>query len=100
MIPKNENKTEEMTSILKELHTYVPLDKTGKQIAIAFGGDQLTVERSRVCQELRAHSLEPTEQLGKLVPFAADWHAEATLLQVCIDACMHACMCSILLRTK
>ena len=41
VIPKNENKTEEMTLILKELHTYVPLDKTGKQIAIGFGGDQL-----------------------------------------------------------
>ena len=83
VIPKNENKTEEMTLIVRELQQlYVPRDKANKPISIALGGDQLTVERARVCQDLRKHSLLPDEQLGGFVPFAADWHAEATLLQV------------------
>ena len=82
VIPKNENKTEEMTQILRELHEYVPQGSAKKPIGIALGGDQLTVERARVCQDLQKHSFEPDEQLGGFVPFAADWHAEVTLLQV------------------
>ena len=73
VIPKNENRTDEMTSILQQLHKYIPLDQTGKHINIVLGGDQLTVERARVCQELRKHSIESTEQLGGLTPFAANW---------------------------
>ena len=77
--PKNENKNEEMTEILKELHELVPY-KDGEATAIALGGDQLTVERARICQDLRKHSFEPKEKLDGFVPFASDWHAEALLL--------------------
>lgn len=52
VIPRNENKTEEMTSILKELQQYVPSKGPKEHIPIAMGGDQLTAERARVCQDL------------------------------------------------
>ena len=49
---------------------------------IAFGGDQLTVERSRSAQARRATSDDPVDALQGLEPFAADWHAEANFLKV------------------
>ena len=73
-----------MTSILRELQKYVPEDSSKKPISIAFGGDQLTVEHARTCEDLRKHSLDSFEQLGGFIPFAADFHAEMVLLQVII----------------
>ena len=70
-----------MTIILQELQQFVP-HKDDKATAMALGGDQLTVERARVCQDLRKHSFESKDQLSGFVPFASDWHAEAILLQV------------------
>ena len=49
---------------------------------IAFGGDQLTVERSRSAQARRVTSDDPVDALQGLEPFAADWHAEANFLKV------------------
>ena len=80
------NKNEEMTEILKELHELVP-HKDGEATAIALGGDQLTVERAHICQDLRKHSFEPKEKLYGFVPFASDWHAEALLLQASHHNC-------------
>jgi hypothetical protein len=79
VIPRNENKIDEMTLILQDLQRYIPHNRP---VQIAFGGDQLTVERVRVCTDLRKHSFERNEQLGCFFPFAGDWHAEVTLLQV------------------
>ena len=72
-----------MTLILKELQEYVPHDsESSHPVPIALGGDQLTIERARVCQDLRKHSIDANERLGGFVPFSSDWHAEVTLLQV------------------
>ena len=47
VVPKNENKIDEVTSILRELQQqYVPLHNSDKPIGIALGGDQLTAERA------------------------------------------------------
>ncbi len=54
---------------------------------VAFGGDQLTVERSRNAQERRVNSDDPVDALQGLEPFAADWHAEANFLQVTLILC-------------
>ena len=89
VVPKNENKIDEMTSILRQLQEYVLVCSSDKPIGIALGGDQLTAERARTCQGLRAHSFSLSDQLGGFVPFTADWHAEVTLLQVYINACMY-----------
>lgn len=83
-----------MTSILKELQQYVPVHSSEKPIGIALGGDQLTAERVRTCQDLRKHSFIPSEQLDGFVPFTADWHAEVILLQVYI---IHNVICHIIL---
>ena len=78
VIPKNENKMDEMT---EELQHYIPVDYAGRPVSIGLGGDQLTVERARTCQHLRKHSINSVDQLGGYVPFAADFHAEMILLQ-------------------
>ena len=85
MIPENENEREGMTEIMELLHKYVPNCVGGsKDIKkIGFAGDQLTVERARNCQLIQAHSNSQTEALQGLMPFASDWHAELTILQVC-----------------
>ena len=85
MIPENENEREGITEIMELLHKYVPNCVGGsKDIKkIGFAGDQLTVERARNCQLIRAHSDSQTEALQGLMPFASDWHAELTILQVC-----------------
>ena len=85
VIPKNENKNDEMTAILEDLQKYVPQDSTKKPITIGFGGDQLTAERIRQCQLLRKHSFKTHDQLDGFTPFASDWHAEANLLQVHVN---------------
>lgn len=55
---------------------------------MAFGGDQLTCEKSKKCQQSRINSQNGREALLGLAPFAGDWHAEATLLQVCCTRTM------------
>ena len=72
VIPKNENKRDEITIILKDLQQYVPHDHSQKPISIAFGGDQLTCERARECQDLHKHPFDVNEQLGGFVLFSGD----------------------------
>lgn len=59
---------------------------------VAFGGDQLTVERSRNAQARRVNSDNFVDALEGLLPFPADWHAEANFLQVfvCVCVCVSA----------
>ena len=88
VVPKNENKNEEMVEIVELLQQYVPTDEVLKRVhTVAFGGDQLTVERCRGSQSARVTSDNQIEALEGLHPFAADWHAEVILLQV------HMCTC-------
>ena len=45
VVPKNENKNEEMVEIVELIQQYVPTDEAFKRVhTVAFGGDQLTVE--------------------------------------------------------
>ena len=44
----------------------------------------MTSERSRKCQESRVTSDCKEDALLGLQPFAADWHAEANYLEVCM----------------
>ncbi len=46
-------------------------------------GDQLTVERSRNCKEIRINSTNKEDYLAGLEPSVCDWHAEFNFLQVC-----------------
>ena len=92
----NENKTNEMCLIMQNLHKYVPTKliqkrydtdmvcEEGHYHKILFGGDQLTVCRSRGAQAARSND-DPTINvacLGGLVPVTEDWHARMTLLRV------------------
>jgi hypothetical protein len=84
VIPKNENVNEEMLEIMETMQQYIPTNQATQQVhTVAFGGDQLTVERCRGVQSTRVNSDNEIDALLGLHPFASDWHAEVTLLQVC-----------------
>ena len=93
----NENKTDEMVSILTHLHQYVPkrseesavyVESTGDTEVVLIeslfpllvGGDQLTSERIRGAQSVRKNSTTPTGRLQGIVPVSEDWHAKACML--------------------
>ena len=101
IIMKNENKTDEMVSILSQMHQYVPKQSERKTIHIPctgdtevvvsenlhhllIGGDQLTSERIRGAQSLRQNSTTPTGRLDGFVPVSEDWHAKVCFMQVCL----------------
>lgn len=84
---------------MQNLHKYVPTklhqktyhlhDKDmvcdeGHNHKILFGGDQLTVCRSRGAQATRSNddSTLHASRLDGLVPVTEDWHARMTLLRV------------------
>ena len=74
VIPKNENKNEEMVEIVEILQKYVPTDEAEKRVrTVAFGGDQLTVERCRGIQNVRVNSDDQVDALEGLHPFASDF---------------------------
>ena len=92
----NENKTDEMCLIMKNLHKDVP-KKTYKITyhlnedfdcteecyhRILFGGDQLTVCRARGAKFARANDDLSDERFDGLIPVTEDWHARMTLLRV------------------
>lgn len=98
----NENKTDEMCSIMKNLHKYVPVKKYQKTYQLSdedfvcheecyhrilFGGDQLTVCRSRGAKSARCNDDQPVERLDGLQPVVEDWHARMTLMRVNYNSC-------------
>ena len=99
IIPKSENKGDEMVEIMSNLHQYVPkveytedcfISDIGEtvQVPSAFlhpiliGGDQLTAARGRGAKKAKVHADSPTSRLEGLIPVAEDWHTKVTLLQV------------------
>lgn len=98
MILKNENKLDEMASILEYFMQLVPTVPAegvytlpnGHELSfddtrfchILFGGDQLTVARVRGTQALRATEDKVVDRLEGVVPIVADWHARMTLMIV------------------
>ena len=88
----NENKYDEMCSILLSLQRYCPVVKTTQHVAgedtdvlqyypILFDGDQVTASRARGAIRLREnHSTD--EQINGFQPVIADWHARMNLVGV------------------
>lgn len=100
MLLKNENKTEEMISIMGSLHKYVPTTHQQKQFQLStgkletadeysfhqllIGGDQLTCARIRGSQKARISEENDKDRLLGLVAVAEDWHTKVCLLEVCV----------------
>ena len=111
--PRDENKTEDMVIIMKEMQEYVPmpwwkqsrmpsLDRTvqvtkTRAHLIEFAGDQKTAARERGAQKAKVCAVSHTNRLAGLVPVVADWHTKVKLLEVMIihhNTCMCACIYS------
>ena len=96
VLPKNENKTSDMVSIMQEMHSYVPTEPYMELIGtdetievpnakihpILFGGDQLTAARARAAKAGKVNSIDPSMKFNGLVPVAEDWHIRLNLLGV------------------
>ena len=90
----NENKVDEMCTIMKNIHRYIPkavhsVSYEGEEAVVEeffqgvlFGGDQLTVCRSRGAQAARCNDDVAIERLEGLTPVTEDWHARLTLMRV------------------
>lgn len=105
----NENKLDEMCTIMEGLHKYVPSKPITNRIRLESGetlehhdaalhqillvGDQLTVARARGAQAIRASHDTNQDRLKGLIPAAADWHTRVILLQVCILHVYTLCDC-------
>ena len=76
MLPRNENKTDELIEIMEDLCQYVPDEQQ-----VGFAGDQLTSCRARTARRVRVNS-KGMKSLRGLVPFAADWHCKVNFIQV------------------
>lgn len=99
IIPKNENKGDEMVDIMDTIHTYVPMIETSQQVVvpslnesvevhkarsfpIILHGDYLTACRGRGAKKVKINADSPSHRLEGLVPAAADWHTKLKLLGV------------------
>ena len=99
ILPKNENKGDEMVEIAAYHHQLVPVEEgieertiksTGAvaRIPVAIvhplcmGGDQLTAARMRGARKSKVHEATVTKRLEGLVPVAEDWHTKMSILGV------------------
>ena len=75
VLPCCEQYTDEMVTILENLHKYVPfINDSGTYSPVPFGGDQLTIARATTAKKGRVTSRGKDGVQG-LTPFCADWHA-------------------------
>lgn len=90
---------DEMCSILKELHHYVPTEKVTLNLTLPTGeskpldselfhrilleGDQLTAARARSGCSARIDHDSSGKRLCGLLPVIEDWHAKICYLKVC-----------------
>jgi len=96
---KNENKQEDMISILEHLTKYVPFvttedavfdEKSNTMVPLIdhhihdllLGGDQLTVERVRGAQRTRDNANKKLESLQSFKGVVEDWHSGVALMKV------------------
>uniref|UniRef100_A0A1X7VUI6 DUF6589 domain-containing protein n=1 Tax=Amphimedon queenslandica TaxID=400682 RepID=A0A1X7VUI6_AMPQE len=98
VILRNENKIDEMSKILDELHKYVPAKEVSSQntlpngeseevtddklYQILIGGDQLTVARARSAIGIRRNHNTNKEKLQGLIPVVEDWHARVIFVRL------------------
>jgi hypothetical protein len=85
VIPRNENKNEELVVILEELMKYVPRKPNGEPHTCVVAGDQLTAERIYNIQLIRAASEDSVKRLDCFLPTFADWHTQVVYLQAMMD---------------
>ena len=102
ILPKCENKYEDMISIMEHAQQYVPTSTENIEIdfittedklllsvteyhKVLFGGDQLTSKRARGSQRIRCNSINPLEQINGLVPTSEDWHTKVCFLCVSLS---------------
>ena len=95
---KNENKQDDMISIMEHLLKYVPAVTVDDSIVdpetdgviissqklhpILFGGERLTAERICGCRRTRSNATNTADQLQGLVPVIEGWHSKIALLKV------------------
>ena len=96
IIPKNENKSDEMVDIMGSVHDYVPMVETSHKVFVAslnehvdvhearsfpiiLHGDFLTAARARGA---KINSDSPASRFQGLVPASADWHTKLKALGV------------------
>ena len=100
VIKKNENKIDEMCTILSDLHKYIPAESITLQLPLPsgntkplqneifhrllLGGDQLTVARARSGCSARADHSSSGQRLSGILPVTEDWHAKMCFLKVCL----------------
>lgn len=94
---KNENKTDEMTAILDNLHKYVPSIPVTTTVTLPdgepyevhdydlwetlLGGDQLTAARIRGAIDIRDDHDTSIDKLRGVIPVVEDWQSRMTLLK-------------------
>ena len=79
---KNENTTEGIIDIMKQLHKFVPGHNTDTLVRTFTVGDLLTVERQQNAQEDLRDSPTASERLKGLIPALADFHTYGNFLEV------------------
>lgn len=99
ILHQNENKLDEMTMIMDHIQQYMPSRSihTSRTLPnsetfnedkqylhrILFGGDQLTVARTRGGIAIRQDHNFAEQKLDGLLPTIEDWHAKQCFLKVC-----------------
>ena len=95
----NENKGDKMIEILQHLHQYVPEGEIEEEVYISsqqrcvkkytvrqhqllFGGDQLTVARTRGAQAAMCNATNPRMNLEGYIPTIQEWHTQVVLIKV------------------
>ncbi len=99
IIPKNENKGDEMAEIMATIHHYVPMLESScavfvpslnehidiqeaRSFPIILHGDYLTAARARGAQKFKVNAASPSKRYEGLVPVSADWHTKLKALNV------------------
>jgi hypothetical protein len=85
IIFKNEDVNEEMLTILKEFHTYLPKKWNGEYDSQLFAGHQLSIERAVNVISSVANGYSPEDRLEGINRQLGDWHACVKLSTVSIS---------------
>ena len=105
VLPKDENKHEEMFEILQHLHSYVPTVHGQAEVECPFtngtilsdivdhheillGGDLLTSFRVRGVQRIMKYSDNVDLKCDGLIATSEDWHTKLTFLEVILKKSM------------
>ena len=100
ILPKNENKGDEMIEIVRHLHQYVPvIEHEEDQVIPSIGetvkvpkaqfsplllaGDQLTAARVRGAKKAKVSDDAPSTRLEGIIAVAEDWHTKMNFVGVC-----------------